>query len=100
MLEMCTEHRRFSLRLLLSGFVLNDIPVFHENAVLNAKNISRDPIHHCLIAGKPPMCDNEVSFGDDQTVSWRISILVNRRPIGRLTWHNPTDAVIRRPVGP
>jgi hypothetical protein len=52
---------------LLSGFVLNDIPVLHENAVLNAKNISRDSIHHCPKTGKPPMCDNEVSFGDDQT---------------------------------
>jgi hypothetical protein len=52
---------------LLSGFVLNDIPVLHEIAVLNAKNISRDPIQHCPKPGKTPVCDNEVSFGNDQT---------------------------------
>ena len=61
------EHGRLTLRLLRSGFVLNDIPVLHENAVLYAQNISRDPIHHCPKPGKTPMCDNEVSFGNDQT---------------------------------
>jgi len=30
------------------------------------------------------------------TVPWRISILVNRRPIGRLIWHNPTLAGKRK----
>src|SRR5258708_1929347 len=62
-----TEHRGFTFRLLLRGFVLNDIPVLHENAVLNAKNISRDPVHHCPKPGKTPMRNNEVSFGNDQT---------------------------------
>ena len=55
------------LRLLLSGFVLNNIPVLHENAVLNAKNVSRDPIHYCPKPGKTTICDNEVSFGNGQT---------------------------------
>jgi len=52
---------------LLNGFVLNDIPVLYENSVSNAKNIGRDPVHHCPEAGEAPMCDNEVSFGNDQT---------------------------------
>jgi len=62
-----TEHRRFTLRLLLSDFVLNDIPVLHENAVLNANNIGSDPIHHCPKPGETPVYDNEVFFRNDQT---------------------------------
>jgi hypothetical protein len=52
---------------LLSGFVLNDIPVLHENTVLNAENISRDPVHHCPKPGKTPMGNHKVSFSNDQT---------------------------------
>ncbi len=71
MISICrkcvTEHGGFTFRLLLSGFVLNNIPVLHENAVLNAKNVSRDPIHYCPKPGKTTICDNEVSFGNGQT---------------------------------
>src|SRR5258707_625878 len=62
-----TEHLGFTLRLFLSSFVLNDIPVLYENSVLNANNIGSDPVHHRSKPRKAPVCDNEVSFGNHQT---------------------------------
>jgi hypothetical protein len=38
-----SKHRGFTLRLLLSGFILNDIPVLYENAAFHENNICRNP---------------------------------------------------------
>ena len=61
-----TEHRGFTLGLLLSGFVLNDIPVLYETAVLHANDISRNPVHRCSEPGKAAVHDHEVSLCDNR----------------------------------
>ena len=67
MSETCLQHRGFTLRLLLSGFILNDIPVLYENAVFHANNIRRNPVHRCSESGKAPMHDHEVTIADNRT---------------------------------
>ena len=40
-----------ALGLLLSSFVLNDIPVFDENPIFQANHVRRDPVHPPKIGG-------------------------------------------------
>jgi hypothetical protein len=60
-----TEHRGLTLRLFLSGFILNDIPVLYENAIFNANNIGRDPVSGCSESGKASMCDHDIPVCDN-----------------------------------
>src|SRR5882724_9600331 len=96
-----TEHWGFTLRLFLSGFVLNDIPVLYENSVLNANNIGCDPVHHRSKPRKAPVCDNEVSFGNHQTSfimqsGWKRLDQVEKAFTARLDVCTVLD-VVRRP---
>jgi len=59
-----TEHWRFAFRLLFGRFVLNDIPVFHQNPVLNEENVGRDPVCRCSKSRETTMDDHEVSICD------------------------------------
>ena len=41
--------------------------LFHQNPVLDAKNICRDPIHRLAETRKSPVHDHEVSFSHDRS---------------------------------
>jgi hypothetical protein len=60
--KMIAEHRKAALGLFPRGFVLNDVPVFHENSILDAKNVCGDPIDGLAEAGESAMNDNEISI--------------------------------------
>jgi len=50
--KLVAEHRAAALGLLFSRLVLNHIPVFDKNAVLDAKNIRCNPVHRLAEARK------------------------------------------------
>jgi hypothetical protein len=43
-LKSVIEQRSFTLRLLLCGFILYDIPVLYKKSIQNADNFSRNPV--------------------------------------------------------
>src|SRR5712671_6521981 len=59
------EHRPAALRLLLSRLVLDDVPVFDKDTLLDPEDVRRDPVHGCPEPRKPPMNDNEVAISHD-----------------------------------
>src|SRR5437868_9358700 len=63
--KCATKHWGFTLRLFLSGFVLNHIPMLDKNPVLNTHNICRNPIHRRSETAKSPVHDHEVSVSHD-----------------------------------
>ena len=58
--ERVAEHRIPALGLLLASFILNDIPVFDENPILQANDVRCDPVHRQSDVGKPAMNDDVV----------------------------------------
>src|SRR5216683_2380278 len=66
--KTCSEHRSFTLRLFFGRFVLNDIPVLDQKAVLDANNVCSDPIRRLAMPGKPPVDDDEIALGDNDVV--------------------------------
>src|SRR5260370_38913952 len=60
--ERVAEHRIPALGLLLGSLVLNDIPVFDENSILQANDVRCDPVHRQSDVGEPPMNDDIVVF--------------------------------------
>jgi len=65
--KCATKHWGFTLRLFLSGFVLNDIPVLYENSVLYAHNICGNPIHGSSKTAESSVHDHEVSLSYDRS---------------------------------
>src|SRR5258708_25326624 len=59
------EHRPAALGLLLSRLVLDDVPVFDKDAVLDPEDVRRDPVHGRPEPRKPPMNDDEVAISHD-----------------------------------
>jgi hypothetical protein len=60
--ERVAEHRISALGLLLGSLVLNDIPVFDENAILQANDVRCDPVHRQSDVLEPAMNDDVVVF--------------------------------------
>src|SRR5438552_6847824 len=59
------DHRPAALRLLLSRLVLDDVPVFDKDTILDPEDVRRDPVHGCPEPRKPPMSDDEVALSHD-----------------------------------
>ncbi len=49
-------------RTLFGGLVLNHIPVFDQNPVLDAYDVGCNPVHRLAEARKPPVHDFEISM--------------------------------------
>src|SRR6266851_854171 len=60
--ERFAEHRIPALGLLTRSLVLNDIPVFAENPILQANDVRCDPVHRQSYVGEPAMNDDVVTF--------------------------------------
>src|SRR5258708_35165509 len=60
--ERVAEHRIPALGLLLCSLVLNDIPVFDENLILQANDVGCDPVHRQSDVREPAMNDDVVTF--------------------------------------
>lgn len=56
------EHRIPALGLLLCSLVLNDIPVFDENPILQTNDVRCDPVQRQSDVRKPTMNDDVVVF--------------------------------------
>src|SRR5712671_2563958 len=59
------EHRPAAPGLLLSRLVLDDVPVFDKDTLLDPEDVRRDPVHGCPEPRKPSMNDNEVAISHD-----------------------------------
>jgi hypothetical protein len=58
--ERVAKHWIPALGLLLGSLVLNDIPVFDENPILQANDVRWDPVHWQSDVGEPTMNDDVV----------------------------------------
>src|ERR1700730_11821328 len=65
--EACPEHGSFTLRLLFSRSILNDVPMLDEDSVLNAYDIRGNPIHGGAETAKSPVHDYEVPLSHDRS---------------------------------
>src|SRR5467141_3049527 len=65
--KTCSEHWGFTLRLFFGHFILNDIPMFDQKAVLDTNNVRGNPIHRSTEVAKSPVNDQEVTLGDDRS---------------------------------
>src|SRR5947208_3031259 len=59
------EHWPAAFGLLLSCLVLDDVPVFDKDTILDSENVRRDPVHGCPEPRKPPMNDDEVAISHE-----------------------------------
>src|SRR6185369_2073137 len=60
--ELFAEHREAALRLLARRLVLNHVPMFDEDSVLDEKNVCCNPVHRKTKVRKSSMHDDEISF--------------------------------------
>ena len=60
--ERVAEHRIPALGLLLGSLVLNDIPVFDEDPILQTNDVRCDPVHRQSDVGESAMNDDVVVF--------------------------------------
>ncbi len=61
-----SEHGPLALRPLLSGFVLQHIPVFDQNIILHAKNIDSDPIRGMTKRAETAMDHDPLALGENE----------------------------------
>src|ERR1700733_9517854 len=66
--EAIAEHRQSANRFSLGRFVLKDVPVLGELAVLDADDVSGNPGCGAAVAGEATMGDDEIAVGQDQLV--------------------------------
>src|SRR6266481_2516128 len=59
------EHRPAALGLLLSRLVLDDVPVFDKDTLLDPEDVRRDPVHGCPEPRKTSVDDDEVAISHD-----------------------------------
>src|SRR6202043_570482 len=59
------KHGLAALRLLLGRLVLDDIPMLGEEAILDAKDVRRDPVHGCPEPRKTSVDNDEVAISHD-----------------------------------
>src|SRR6476620_8657853 len=62
-----TEHWQATPRLFVGGLVLNDVPMLDHDAVIDAKNVRRDPVRRLPETRESPMQDHELTFRDDHS---------------------------------
>jgi hypothetical protein len=60
-----SEHRQTALRLGLGRLVLQNVPVFGEQAASHADDIGGDPILRFSSVHKSAVDDHAIAFGDD-----------------------------------
>src|ERR1700674_2919686 len=60
--ERLAKHRIPALGLFLGSLVLNDVPVFDKNPILQANDVRCDPVHRQSDVGEPTMNDDVVVF--------------------------------------
>src|SRR5882724_10584603 len=65
--KTCSEHWSFTLRLFFGHFILNDIPMLDQKAVLDANNVCGNPIHRSTEVAKSPVNNHEVTLGDNRS---------------------------------
>src|ERR1700757_2330883 len=65
--ERVAEHGIPTLGLLLCSLILNDIPVFDENPILQANDVGCDPVHRQSDVREPAMNDDVVVFGENHS---------------------------------
>ena len=63
--KRASEHRRSAFRLIFGRLILNHVPVFGKNSVLNAQYIGRNPIDRQTDIRKPSMDEDETSICSD-----------------------------------
>src|SRR6266404_5098331 len=100
--ESLSEHGSSTFRLLFRGLILNDVPMFHQDSVLNAHNIRRNPIHRSTETAKPPVHDHQVSLSHDHSRFvlqrwWNALDKVEKTLTARLDMGAVLN-VVRRPV--
>lgn len=61
------EHRRLTFRLRGSGFVLDHVPMFDQNAILDPENVGCNPICGRTESAEPAMDHHPFAFRQDQT---------------------------------
>src|SRR5690242_7697837 len=64
--KLVSEHWIAAIGLLTRCFILQNIPMFSELAILDANNIGRDPGGVPSIAREAPVNDHVIAFGHDQ----------------------------------
>src|SRR5258707_627195 len=73
--ERAAEHWLTTLGLLLCGLVLDHVPMLDQNAIPDANDVRRDPVHGLAEARKAPMHDDEIPFSHYRSglifESWR-----------------------------
>src|SRR5260370_36274026 len=65
--ESLSEHRSATFRLFSCGLILNHIPMLDQNAIFDANDVRRNPVHGLSEARKSPVHDNEVSLSNDHS---------------------------------
>jgi hypothetical protein len=60
---MVAKHREAALGLFPSGFVLNHVPMLHENSIVDSENVRGDPVDRLAKAGESAMNDDKISVG-------------------------------------
>src|SRR5882672_12877217 len=65
--KTCSEHRSLTLRLFFGHFILNDIPMLDQKAVLDTNNVCGNPIHRSTKVAKSPVNNHEVTLGDNRS---------------------------------
>src|SRR5438876_6362355 len=60
-----TKHWVSTFGLLLRRFVLNDIPVLDQDAIFDANDVCRDPVHRRAKAGESTVNYHEITFSHD-----------------------------------
>src|ERR1700722_3073943 len=65
--ECSSEHGPLAYRLIFRRFILNDVPMLDQNAVLNAHDICGNPIQGSTETAKSPVHDHEISLGNDRS---------------------------------
>jgi hypothetical protein len=100
-LKPVAEHGIPAFGLLFAGLVLDDIPMLHKDAVLQAENVGRDPVHPRAESGKPAMHDHEIPVGNMRPDSY---LKVGGMPLMRLNSLTPglyvcaVLNIVRRPI--
>src|SRR6266404_1229140 len=65
--ETAAKHRQTAFRLRARNLVLKDVPMLSKNAIRNAHDVRRDPVHRPSIARESSVYDHEIAFGHDHT---------------------------------
>src|ERR1700680_326493 len=65
--ETVAKHRKAALRLRTRNLVLPHLPMLGQNAIGEAHDVRRNPVHRSAITRESPVYDHEIAFGNDHT---------------------------------